>query len=103
MNKTMHHIMRLLFVAAAFLSAGNFAGAQSVTNWAAFNDYVPSATTHPNANTYNLRGVAGTPPEPTEGFLKDFITGAPTPAYIIVTATGAPDFFGAISYPNAGT
>jgi hypothetical protein len=87
----------------ALLGAAQFAGAQVVTNWAAYNDYVPSATTHPNANIYNLRGVAGTPPEPTEGFLKDFASGDQTPAYIIATATGAPDYFGGIAYPNAGT
>ncbi len=102
-TKTMHHITRTLLLAAALSITTRLAAAEAVTNWAAFNDYVPSATTHPNANVYNLRGVAGTPPEPVAGFLKDFVTGAPTPAYIIAEATGAPDFFGAISYPNAGT
>jgi hypothetical protein len=99
----MHFISRLLLVAAALLGSMPFARAAVVTNWAAFNDHVPSALTASNANTYNLRGIAGTPPEPTAGVLKDYATGMNTPASIIVTATGSPDFFGAIAYPNAGT
>ncbi len=102
-NKTMHHITRALLLTAALSITARLTAAEVVTNWIAFNDYVPSALTHANANTYNLRGVVGTPPEPTAGFLKDFVTGASTPAYIIAEATGAPDFFGSISYPNAGT
>jgi len=92
-----------LLAASAFLAAGLTAQAAVVTNWIAFDDHNPTAITHTNANTYNLRGIAGSPAQPTSGVLKDFVSGAPTPAYIISTATGTPDFFGSISYPNAGT
>jgi hypothetical protein len=85
------------------LSAATALNAQLVTNWIAYNDHVPSATTHANANVYNLRGVAGTPPEPTFGPLRDFNSGLATPANIVVVATGAPDFFGTMANPNAGT
>jgi hypothetical protein len=85
-----------------FLSAANAINAQ-VTNWVAYNDHVPSATTHVNANVYNLRGVVGTPPEPTFGPLRDFFSGQATTANIDVVATGAPDFFGTMANPNVGS
>src|SRR5687768_16187313 len=85
------------------LSAVTAINAQLVTNWIAYNDHVPSAITHANANVYNLRGVAGTPPEPTFGPLRDFNSGQATPANITVVATGAPDFFGTMQQPNAGS
>ncbi len=113
MRKKMHLIPRLLLLAAAWLVAGTSTQAAVVTNWAAFNDHVPGPLPSPgvnsgwgtaaNANRYNLRGIAGTPPEATAGVLKDYATGLDTPASIIVTATGSPDYFGSIQYPGGGT
>src|SRR6476620_7825345 len=100
-ERTMHMIRGVLLL-AALLCSSRFAGAAVVTNWAVFNDHVPG-TTHPNANRYNLRGVAGSPPEPLSGVLKDFATGLDTPAYVISTAIGAPDYFVSMAAPAAGT
>jgi len=98
-----YRTMRALLVSAALLSVTHFAGAAAVTNWAAYNDHNPSAITHANATRYNMRGIAGSPPQPTSGPLKDFGTGFDVSAYFISTATGTPDFFGSIQYPAAGT
>jgi len=98
---------------AACLALAPLAGAAPVTNWTVFNDHVPGPLPSPgvnnnwgtaaNANRYNMRGIVGTPPEPTSGVLNDIATGLPTPAYIFATATGSPDFFGSIQYPGGGT
>jgi hypothetical protein len=104
-------ILILLFLGT--METGNTLFGQLVTNWVAYNDYVPGPApnptvnnnwgTAPNVNIYNLRGIAGTPPQPTSGYLVDYYSGNPTPAYIIATATGTPDYFGSIQYPTAGT
>jgi hypothetical protein len=101
--KPMHQNIRTLLVGATLLIATQFVGGQAVTNWVAFNDHVPGPGTAPNANAYNLRGTPGTPPEPVAGFFTNFLDGAVTPAFIISEATGAPDYFGTMAYPNAGT
>ena len=98
---------------AAGLALAPIANAVPVTNWTVFNDHVPGPLpsagvnnnwgTAANANRYNMRGIAGTTPEPTSGFLNDIGTGLPTPAFFISTAAGTPDFFGSISYPGGGT
>jgi hypothetical protein len=113
MSKTIYRFVPTLLIVAAFLSTTQFARAAAVTNWIAFNDHVPGPVPSPgvnngwgtaaNANRYNMRGLTDNPPEPIAGFLTDFNTGMPTPAYFISTATGAPDFFGSIAYPGGGT
>lgn len=84
---------------AAFFFAVSFAGAQAQTktNWVAFNDYRPSALTHPNVTVYDLR-VAG-----NSGPLKNFATGADLPVRLDVTSQGTPDDFGANSSPDPGS
>ena len=109
----MHLLTRTLLLAGALLGLTPGAGAAVVTNWTVFNDHVPGPLpaagvnsgwgTAANANRYNMRGIAGTPPEALAGFLNDFGTGLPTPAYFIASATGSPDFFGSIQYPGGGT
>jgi hypothetical protein len=82
-----------LLVIAATSDAQNIA-----TNWAAFNDHRPTAgVTHANATTYDMR-LTG-----QGGPLKDFFTGGPIPATMVVTAVGTPDDFGANSAPNVDT
>jgi hypothetical protein len=103
MNQKTTHRVRAALLAAALLSISPLSAADIITNWIAFNDHVPSTITATNANSFNLRGIPGTPPEPVAGFLKDFVTGEATPAYIITEATGVPDYFGTMANPNAGT
>jgi len=80
------------------LCAGASNAQNVATNWAAFNDHRPSAVgTSPNASGYDMR-LTG-----QGGPLKDFFTGATIPASLIVTSVGAPDDFGANSYPAADT
>ncbi|HSH15532.1 MAG TPA: hypothetical protein VLD18_05830, partial [Verrucomicrobiae bacterium] len=59
--------------------------------------------TAPSVNVYNLRGTPGEPPQPTSGPLTNYLTGEPLAVTIECVATGSPDFFGAISYPEVGT
>src|SRR6185436_14592631 len=94
----------------AILTSVLVGSSDAATNWIAFNDHVPGPApgangwgTAPNVTVYNMRGVAGTPPEPTTGSLTNFLTGERLTATLVVTANGAPDFFGGISYPDVGT
>src|SRR5688572_7145390 len=92
-------------IAAALCSLALNSHAQIVTNWVAFNDHAPSATTAPFVTAYNLRGMGltGTPTLllPAKGRLTNFVAGTypagqPLPAQIIVTALNTPNLF-----PNA--
>ncbi len=110
--KQLSRLKRGLLLVAC-LALAPWSDAATVTNWIAFNDHVPGPLPSPgvnnnwgtaaNANRYNMRGIAGTPPEPTAGVLNDYNSGLPTPAYFIATAEGSPDFFGSIQYPGGGT
>jgi hypothetical protein len=81
---------------AGLLSALPLSGAVWVTNWIAFNDHRPGTGTGPNTTGYDMRVGPGGP-------LKDDLTGRTVAATLEVTATGAPDDFGTMSYPNAGS
>lgn len=73
------------------------AGAQN-TNWVAFNDYRPTpGVTAPNVSGYDLR-VTG-----DGGPLTNYFTGEQLAAAVTVESIGAPDDFGANSYPDPGT
>ena len=87
---------QLLCILAALGFLSQWATAQPVTVWRAFNDYRPSALTHANATTYDLRITDD------GGVLKNIETGEDLPAKVRVvvesTVDGAmPDDFGAIS------
>lgn len=79
-----------------------------VTNWVAFNDHTPGSTagwaTHPNATTYNMRGVAGgNAGTVLSGNLKNIDTGADVGAVFASSAVGSPNDLGSMAYPNANT
>ncbi|MBM3834768.1 MAG: hypothetical protein FJ403_16145 [Verrucomicrobia bacterium] len=85
---------------AAFVLFTNFANAQPTIRWEAFNDYRPTdGVTSPNATGYDLRI------SDDGGVLKDIKTGNDLPVSVIVVAEGdgAPDDFGALSPPDAGS
>ncbi len=88
--------------------AGTLCANAQVTNWVAFNDHAPGSTagwtTHPNTTTNNMRGVSGgNAGTILTGNLKNIDTGANVPAVLTSSATGTPDDFGGMAYPNAGT
>lgn len=89
------------------LAAPCVAPAQVVTNWAAYNEHAPSASTAPFVTTYNMRGFLlpadpGTA-YPTSGGLTNFIPAGYAPgqplqaALVVSTLVRNPDLF-----PNAG-
>lgn len=85
-----------VLLVALFLPGLPVSGAQWVTNWIAFNDHRPGTGTGPNTTGYDMRVGPG-------GALKDDLTGRNVAASLQVVATGAPDDFGTMSYPNAGS
>ncbi len=89
----------LLVMLAAVLSPGSVTGAQSVTNWVAFNDHRPGPLPKTNAwgtalgvSVYDMRVGPGGP-------LTNFLNQQELPVTLSVTATGSPDDFGQTGPP----
>jgi hypothetical protein len=100
------HLARALCAAVTGLAA--LSATADTTNWVAYNDHTPGTTagwaTHPNATTYNMRGVSGgNAGTVLSGNLKDTVTGNSVGAIFTSTANGTPNDFGSSAYPNAGT
>src|SRR5688572_14451742 len=98
-SRTTTEALLLASIALIAMFTAAPAVAQNIaTNWAAFNDHRPTVgVTHANATTYDMR-LTG-----QGGPLKDFFTGGPIPATLVVTSVGTPDDFGANAAPNADT
>ena len=100
-DSSLNVLPKCLALATALALAGS-AGAAN-TNWIAFNDHNPGPLTGPNVTVYNMRGLTDNPPQPIFGQLTNVLTGEGVNAYLVASATASPDYFGSISYPDAGT
>jgi hypothetical protein len=99
-----HRLVAALALASA-IAAPQWAGAQIVTNWAAFNDHRPGPLIPPHVpvrtnwgtarwvTTYDMGAPADTPASP----LTNFLNGQRLSATVTFTRTGAPDDFGTVS------
>jgi len=84
-------LLAILLATAATATAAS-------TNWVALNDYRPTAgVTAANVSGYDLR-VTG-----DGGSLTNYFTGEQLASSVTVVSIGAPDDFGANSYPDAGS
>ena len=74
-RKNWKRTQHCLLLAAAF-TLPQISNGQLVTNWTAFNEHAPGASTAPNVTTYNMRGftLAADPGTafPTSGPLTNF-------------------------------
>ncbi|MEY2408422.1 MAG: hypothetical protein QOF48_1092 [Verrucomicrobiota bacterium] len=107
-----------LFLIAACLGLPHGLQSQIVTNWTAYNEHAPSASTAPNATVYNMRGwvLVSSPTDPgtvypTSGPLTNFASAGYGPGQklsatlTISTLLRNPDLFpnAALGYPLPAT
>lgn len=78
-------------------------GAQSVTNWVAFNDHEGGASPNPNVTTYSMT-QSGNVGATVGGAMRDFTSGSALPALIEISSTGYINgTTGSSAAPDAGT
>ena len=105
----------ILVALLALLLLPTLLHAQVVTNWVAYNDHGPTASTAANVTPYSMRGtsLAGDPASdhPTSGFLTNFMAGSlpagqQLPVRFVASTAGAISTLfanAAMGNPDAGT